>query len=200
MWRPDPGQLDLTSLILLSGERGVLKLRGQASHDPTCQTQMLCQEGVVLGSPPRTQRRTMAASWGPVRVRHGHGLALPLLGCEGAVGTGPLLWLGQGSLDTASPALPPPVGPPAAAPHWVAAVPGRGAAAAQLRPSRCRALGLSVYPACPALPAASSLPVMPAALRALTQPDGAVSRLPGAACCTLLPGAWPALPGITQRA
>ena len=79
VWRPDPGQLDLTSLILLSGERGVLKLRGQASHDPT--------------------------------------------------------------------------------------------------------LGLSVYPACPALPAASSLPVMPAALRALTQPDGAVSRLPGAAYC-----------------
>ena len=99
VWRPDPGQLDLTSLILLSGERGVLKLRGQASHDPTCQTQMLCQEGVVLPPPPpppppRTQRQEMAASWGPVRVRHGHGLALPLLGCEGAVGTGPVWWLG----------------------------------------------------------------------------------------------------------
>ena len=72
---------------------------------------------------------------------------------------------------------------------------GRGAAAAHLRPSRCRALGLSVCPACPALPAASSLPVTPAALRALTQPDGAYRDCPALPTVTLLPGAWPALPG-----
>ena len=109
VWRPDPGQLDLTSLILLSGERGVLKLRGQASHDPTCQTQMLCQEGVVLGPPPpppRTQRRNSRLLgarpgptppplpsrplWAPPRLPHIGSPpcpagALPLLSCDQAV-------------------------------------------------------------------------------------------------------------------
>ena len=107
--------------------------------------QRLCQDGVVLGSPPpspppRTQRQKMAAAWGPVRVRHGHGLALPLLCCEGAVGTGPVWWLGARFRLTPPPLPSRPLWAPPRLPH-IGSPPSR--------PGRCRCSAATKPLSCP---------------------------------------------------